>query len=68
MNTPDADIRSAPNNARNSGVALEKWYRFLLWLVPTVEKLPRSQKFTLGDLLQNSALAKLLYTRLIASA
>ena len=24
-------------------------YRFLLWLVPTVEKFPRSQKFLLGD-------------------
>ncbi len=53
MNPPDADIRSAPNNARNNGVALEKWYRFLLWLVLKVEKLPRSQKFTLGDRLQN---------------
>ena len=25
-------------------------FRFVLWLVPTVEKSPRSQKFLLGDL------------------
>jgi hypothetical protein len=31
-------------------------YRFLLWLVPTVEKFPRSQKFLLGDRIQTTAL------------
>ena len=31
-------------------------YRFVLWLVPTVEKFPRSQKFLLGDRLQATAL------------
>jgi hypothetical protein len=31
-------------------------YRFLLWLVPTVEKSPRSQKFLLGDRIQATAL------------
>ncbi len=31
-------------------------YRFLLWLVPTVEKFPRSQKFLLGDRIQATAL------------
>ena len=31
-------------------------YRFLLWLVPAVEKFPRSQKFLLGDRLRNTAL------------
>ena len=29
--------------------ALESMYRFLLWLVPTVEKFPRRQKFLFGD-------------------
>ena len=24
-------------------------YQFMLWLIPTVEKFPRSQKFLLGD-------------------
>lgn len=31
-------------------------YRFVLWLVPTVEKFPRSQKFLLGDRIQGAAL------------
>src|SRR4051812_2058784 len=31
-------------------------YRFLLWLIPAVEKFPRSQKFLLGDRIQNAGL------------
>ena len=31
-------------------------YRFLLWLVPAVEKFPRRQKFLLGDRIQTTAL------------
>lgn len=42
--------------ARRGSAALEKHYRFLLWLVPTVEKFPRAQKFTLGDRIQGTAL------------
>jgi hypothetical protein len=34
-------------------------YRLLLWLIPTLEKFPRSQKFLLGDRLQSEALAVL---------
>ena len=30
--------------------------RFMLWLVPTVERFPRSQKFLLSDRLQTTAL------------
>lgn len=41
---------------RQSGVALEKTYQFLLWLVPAIEKFPRSHKFTLGDRIQTTAL------------
>ena len=41
--------------ARRTGPALEAMYRFLLWLVPAVEKFPRSQKFLLGDRIQTSA-------------
>jgi len=37
------------DNAQQTGVALEKAYRFVLWVVPTVEKFPRSQRFLLGD-------------------
>jgi hypothetical protein len=42
--------------ARRTGPALEKAYQFVLWLIPTVEKFPRSQKFLLGDRLQATAL------------
>lgn len=41
--------------ARATGPALEAMYQFLLWLVPTLEKFPRSQKFLLGDRLQAQA-------------
>ena len=44
------------DNARRTGPALEAHYRFLEWLIPTVEKFPRSQKFLLGDRLQQAAL------------
>ena len=37
------------DSARATGPALEACYRFILSLVPTVEKFPRSQKFLLGD-------------------
>lgn len=42
--------------ARTTGPAVEAMYQFILWLVPTVEKFPRSQKFLLGDRIQNAAL------------
>jgi hypothetical protein len=48
--------RKQPANRRQTGPALEAMYRFLLWLVPTVEKFPRSQKFLLGDRIQLTAL------------
>ena len=44
------------DRARETGPALEAHYRFILWLVPTVEGFPRSQKFLLGDRIQQSAL------------
>ncbi|MBI4742936.1 MAG: diversity-generating retroelement protein Avd [Betaproteobacteria bacterium] len=44
------------DRSRSTGPALEKWYQFLRWLVPTVEKFPRTQKFTLGDRIQSGAL------------
>jgi hypothetical protein len=31
-------------------------YQFLIWLVPTIDKLPRSQKFILGDRIETAAL------------
>jgi hypothetical protein len=44
------------DNSRRTGPALEAHRQFLLWLVPTVEKFPRSQKFLLGDRIQSTAL------------
>ena len=45
-----------PDGARVTGPALDAHYRFLLWLVPAVERFPRSQKFLLGDRIQRTAL------------
>ncbi len=45
-----------PDRARSTGVALEAHYRFVVWLVPTLERFPRSQKFLLGDRIQHTAL------------
>ena len=44
------------NAARQTGPALEAHFQFLKWLVPTVEKFPRSHKFLLGDRIQATAL------------
>jgi len=44
------------NNARRTGPALEAMYRFMLWLIPAVDKFPRSQKFLLGDRIESTAL------------
>ena len=57
------------NNTRTTGPALEAMYRVLLWLIPTVEKFPRKQKFVLGDRIENTALELLraFFTRRIPS-
>jgi hypothetical protein len=44
------------DHAKQTGIALEKAYQFVLWLVPTVEKFPRAQKFLLGDRIQSAAI------------
>ena len=44
------------DNARRTGPAVEAHQQFILWLVPTIEKFPRSQKFLLGDRIQSTAL------------
>ncbi len=41
---------------RSGGPSVEAMYQFLLWLIPTLDKLPRSQKFLLGERLQRDAL------------
>jgi hypothetical protein len=44
------------NQSRQNGPAIEAHFRFLLWIGPTVENFPRSQKFILGDRIQAAAL------------
>ena len=44
------------DRARETGPALELHYRFILWLVPTLDRFPRSQRFLLGDRIQGAAL------------
>ena len=44
------------DNSKRTGVALEAHYQFLLWLLPTIEKFPKSHKFTFGDRIENTAL------------
>ena len=52
----DQGCHGPADAARSTGAALEAHYRFVLWLVPTVERFPRSQKFLLGDRIQTTAL------------
>lgn len=42
--------------SRQTAPVLEKMYQFVLWLIPTIEQFPRSQKFLLGDRMQTGAL------------
>jgi hypothetical protein len=44
------------DNSKRTGAAIEAHYRFLAWLIPAVEKVPKSYKFTLGDRIQALAL------------
>jgi len=42
-------MSSFTDHSRRTGPALEAMYQLLLWLIPTVSKFPRDQKFLLGD-------------------
>jgi 23S rRNA-intervening sequence protein len=44
------------DNARKTGAAVEAHFQFLMWMVPAIEKFPRTQKFLLGDRIQTTAL------------
>ena len=46
----------AGGGERRTGPALEAMYQLVKWLVPTVERFPRRQKFLLGDRIQNASL------------
>ena len=48
--------KPARDGARETGPALELHYRFILWLVPTLDRFPRAQRFLLGDRIQRTAL------------
>lgn len=45
-----------PSSERRYGPAIEAHFQFLLWLIPAVEKFPRTQRFLLGDRIQTTAL------------
>ena len=53
-NNGDAST-STGRGAREVGPALESHYRFVVWLVPVLERFPRAQKFLLGDRIQGAA-------------
>lgn len=55
---PHSRWRTSPvtDNARETGASLEVMYRFVLWLVRTLEGFPRSQRFLLGDRMQTAAM------------
>jgi 23S rRNA-intervening sequence protein len=44
------------DNSKRTGAAIEAHYQFLMWLVPAIEKFPRSHKFTTGDRIESLAL------------
>ena len=44
------------DHSRRTGPALEAMYQLIAWLIPTIEKFPRSQKFLLGDRIQSASL------------
>jgi hypothetical protein len=43
------------DNSKRTGAAIEAHYQFLAWLVPTIEKFPKSHKFTIGDRIETIA-------------
>ncbi len=43
------------DSRQHAGIAMERAYRFLLWLMPVVDKFPRSQKYLMGDRIQSLA-------------
>ena len=51
--------RASDAGPRRGGPALEAMYGLTLWLIPTLERFPRRQKFLLGDRIQSTALASL---------
>jgi hypothetical protein len=44
------------DDARRTGPAVEAHYQLINWLMPTISKFPRDQRFLLGDRIQTTAL------------
>jgi hypothetical protein len=44
------------DDARRTGPAVEAHYQLLNWLMPTIARFPREQRFLLGDRIQGTAL------------
>ncbi|MFM9939435.1 MAG: diversity-generating retroelement protein Avd [Hyphomicrobiaceae bacterium] len=44
------------DNARRTGPAVEAHFQLINWLMDTVERFPKAQKFLLGDRIQKTAL------------
>ena len=44
------------DHAKRTGPAVEAYYQFLMWLIPTVDRFPKSQKFVFGDRILKLAL------------
>ena len=44
------------DNARRTGPAVEAHFQLINWLIETVERFPKAQKFLLGDRIQKTAL------------
>ncbi|MFN9031081.1 MAG: diversity-generating retroelement protein Avd [Betaproteobacteria bacterium] len=57
---PSVQPRRARKPApRQNVAAVEATYRFIVWLIPVLEGFARTQRFLLGDRIQNGALAVL---------
>ena len=52
---PNNMTRNTTTPSRQSGPALEAMYQLAQWLIPTLDRFPRSQKFLLGDRIQTTA-------------
>ena len=50
------DVKAAHGRGAS---ALQRHYEFVRWLIPVLERFPRSQKFLLGDRIQEAALSVL---------
>ena len=44
------------DHSKPTGPAVEAHYQFLLWLIPTIERFPKSHKFVFGDRILNVGL------------